>query len=63
VGERIISSGYDAPNRGEGKNHRMAHVGKDLKNHQTPTALLQAGPSTSAFHTRPGCPGPHPTWP
>jgi len=23
----------------------------------------QAGPPTSTFNTRPGCPGPHPTWP
>ena len=23
----------------------------------------QAGPPTSPFHTSPGCPGPHPTWP
>ena len=23
----------------------------------------QAGSPTSTFHTRPGCPGPHPTWP
>ena len=43
--------------------HRMASVGRDLKDHQAPTPLLQAGPPTSIFNTRPGCPGPHPTWP
>ena len=41
----------------------MAWAGRDLKDHQAPTPLLHTGPPTSAFNTRPGCPGPHPTWP
>ena len=45
------------------KNHRMAWVGRDLKDHKAPTPPLQAGPPTSTFKTSPGCPGPHPTWP
>jgi len=43
--------------------HRMAWVGRDLKDHGSPTPPPQAGPPTSTFNTRPGCPGPHPTWP
>jgi len=43
--------------------HRMAWVGRVLKDHQAPTPPLQAGPPTSAFNTRPGCPGLHPSWP
>ena len=45
------------------KNHRMARVGRDLKDHQFPILLPHAGPPTAPFNTRPGCPGPHPTWP
>ena len=45
------------------ENHRMAWVGRDLKDHESPTLLPQAGPPASTFNTRPGCPGPHPTWP
>ena len=41
----------------------MAWVGRDLKDHQAATPTPQAGPPTSTFNTRPGCPGPHPTWP
>jgi len=41
-----------------GVNHRMARVGKDLREHQAPCTL-----PTSTFQTSPGCPGPHPTWP
>jgi len=45
------------------QNHRMAQVGRDLKDHEAPTPPPQAGPPISPFSTRPGCPGPHPTWP
>jgi len=41
----------------------MALVGRDLKDHEAPTPPPQAGPPTSTFNTRPGCPGPYPTWP
>mgnify|MGYP001864357661 CR=1 FL=1 len=37
------------------QNHRMAWVGKDLKDHPVPTM------SRVATH-KPGCSGPHPTW-
>jgi len=40
----------------------MAQVGRDLKDHEAPTPLPQAGPPTFICNTRPGCPGPHPTW-
>jgi len=40
----------------------MAQVERDLKDHESPTHLPQAGLLTSTFNTRPGCPGPHPTW-
>jgi len=33
------------------------------QDHQAPTLLPQAGLPTFTFNTRPGCPGPHPTWP
>jgi len=36
------------------ENHRMAWVGRDLKDHQAPTSL---------FNTRPSFSGPHPIWP
>jgi len=36
----------------------MAWVGKDLKDYEAPTPLPQAGPPTSTFNSRPGCPGP-----
>ena len=45
------------------KVHRMAWVGRDLKDHEAPTPLPQAGPPTSISNTRPGCPGHHPIWP
>ena len=45
------------------ENHRMAWVGRDFKDHEAPTPLPHAGPPTSICNTRPGCPGPHPTWP
>jgi len=32
---------------GEGKNHRMAWVGRNSKDHQVPTPLPQAGPPAS----------------
>ena len=44
------------------QNHRMAWFAKDLRNHQAPTCLLQAGLPTSISNTRPDCPGPHSTW-
>ena len=54
----------------QSQNHRTAQVGRDLKDHEVPTPLLptpppppQAGPPTSTFNIRTGCPGPHPTWP
>jgi len=39
----------------------MARVGRDLKDHESPTHPPQAGPPSSPFNTRLGCPGPHPT--
>ena len=48
---------------GKLQNHIVAWVGRDLKDHESLTPLPQAGPPTSTFNTRPGCPGPHPTWP
>jgi len=39
----------------------MAWVGRNLKDHEAPIPLPQAGPPTSPFNTRPDCPGPHPT--
>jgi len=47
----------------ESWNHRIAWVGRGLKDHEAPTPLQQAGLLTFMFNTRPGCPGPHPTWP
>ena len=44
-------------------NHRMAWVGRNLKNHQAPTPLLQARPPASTFNTGPGCTRLHPTQP
>ena len=41
----------------------MAWVGRDLKDHQAPTLLPQAGPPTSIPNIRPDCPGPHSIWP
>ena len=46
----------------ESQKHRMAWVGRDPKDHQVPTLLTKAGPPTSRSGTRPGYPGPHPTW-
>ena len=39
------------------QHHRMAWVGKDLKDCEVLTPPPQAGPPTSTFHTGPGCPG------
>ena len=47
----------------ESQNRRMAWVGRDLKDRESPDPLPEAGPPTSISNTRPGCPGPHPTWP
>jgi len=47
----------------ESQNQRMTRDGRDPKDHESPTSPPQAGPTTSTFNTRPGCPGPHPTWP
>ena len=44
-------------------NHRMTWVGRDLKDREAPTPLLQAGPPNSVSNTRPGCPGLCPNWP
>ena len=45
-------------------NYRMSWVGRDLKDHESPTLPPpHTGPLTSTFYTRPGCPGSHPTWP
>jgi len=41
----------------------MAWVGMNLKDHQAPTPLLQAGLAISISNTGPGCSRPHPTWP
>jgi len=41
----------------------MGWVERDLKDHQAPTSLPQAGPQTSRCNIRPGYTGPHPTWP
>ena len=42
------------------QNHRMAWIGRDLKDHESPTPLQQARLPTSISNTRSGCPGPHP---
>jgi len=36
----------------------MASIGRDLKDHQGPTPLLQAGPPTSIFNTNQAAQGP-----
>ena len=36
------------------QNHRMAHVGRDLKDREAPPPPPQAGPQTSTFNIRPG---------
>ena len=46
----------------ESQNHRIARVGRDLKDHESPTPLPHAGPPTIPPNARPGCPGPHPIW-
>jgi len=38
----------------------MTCIGRDPKDHEAPIPLLQEGPPTSTFNTRPGSPGPHP---
>ena len=40
------------------RNHRMALVGRDSKDHPFPTLLLWEEPPT-----RSDCPGPRPVWP
>jgi len=45
------------------QNHRTAWGGRDLKDHEAPTPPLQVGPPMPVSNSRPGCPGPHPTWP
>jgi len=40
----------------------MAWDGRDPNDHQAPTPMPQAGPPTSTYGTRPGCPGLYPTW-
>ena len=35
----------------------MTWVGRDLKDHQAPTPLPEAGPPTSTFNTRPSAQG------
>uniref|UniRef100_A0A669QM54 Chromodomain helicase DNA binding protein 6 n=1 Tax=Phasianus colchicus TaxID=9054 RepID=A0A669QM54_PHACC len=47
----------------ESQNHRIARVGRDLKDHESPTPLPHAGPPTIPPNARPDCPGPHPIWP
>jgi len=47
----------------ESWNHRIAWVGRGLKDHEAPPPLQPAGLLPFMFNTRPGCPGPHPTWP
>ena len=42
---------------------RMARVGRDLKDHETPSPQPQAGPPTSSSNTRPGYRGCHPIRP
>jgi len=44
-------------------NHGMPWVGRDLKDHQFPNPLPQAGLPTTRSSTRLVCPGPHPTQP
>ena len=46
----------------QSQNHRMAWVGRDLKDHQAPIPPPQAGLPTSTSTTRPGFPEPYPTW-
>ena len=43
------------------KNHRMAWVGRDSKDHQVPALLPQSGCLMSRSGTRKDCPGLHPT--
>ena len=70
---QIQPSGDDSANIQKQKqpqsasNHRIIELQNGLdwkgtKDHQVPTPLPQAGPPTFTFNTRPGCPGPHPTW-
>ena len=41
------------------QNHRMAWVGRDLKDHEYPMLPLQTGLPASTSNTRPYCPGPY----
>ncbi|XP_052552627.1 cyclin-dependent kinase inhibitor 3 isoform X4 [Tympanuchus pallidicinctus] len=62
--QRIKGISGDTDSQGQlEQSHRTARVGRDLKDHEAPTPLCHAGPPTSPFHSSPGCPGPHPTWP
>jgi len=45
------------------QNHKMAQVGKDLKDHEATTPPPQVGSPTSTFYPRPGCPEPQPILP
>ena len=44
-------------------NHRMAWVGRDLKDHLVPNLLPHTGLPTTKSGASAVCPGPHPTWP
>jgi len=45
---------------GESQNYRMAWVGRDLKDHESPTPLPHEGPTTTPLNTRTRCPWPQP---
>jgi len=47
----------------ESQNHRMAWVGRGLKDHQVPIPPKQAKLPATRSSSRSGCPGPHPSWP
>ena len=40
------------------ESHRVAWIGRDLKDHQAPALLPQTGPPTSICNAIPNCPGP-----
>jgi len=39
--------------------HRMAGIGRDLKDHRVPAALPQAGLPAARSTTKSDCPGPY----
>lgn len=43
--------------------HRVDWAGRDLEDHQFPTPMPQVELPAAKLSTRPGCPGPHTTWP